>query len=89
MTNYPKSNYSKQSRSKTDNAALSITAYAGISLSTFFLVGSIFTVLDLIIWGAVGYYSYNYLNQKNSTKKALYVVLAVAVITAIIFGGLF
>ena len=89
MTNYPKSNYSKQTRSNTDNAVLNITAFIGIALSTFFLVGSIFSVLDLIIWGAVGYYSYKYLNEKNLTKKAAYVVLGVAVITAIIFGGLF
>ena len=89
MTNYPQSNYSKQSRSKTDNTVLSIAAYAGISLSTYYLVGYTFTLLDLIIWGIVGYFGYEYLDQKGSTKKANYVLLGVGVISAIINGGLF
>ncbi len=89
MTNYPKSNYSKQSRSSTDNTLLTVTGFAGISLSSFFLVGSANSLLDLLIWGAIGYYSYDYLKQKNLTKKANYVLLGVAALSAIIYGGLF
>tara|TARA_Y100000589_G_scaffold217170_1_gene204845 strand:+ start:302 stop:571 length:270 start_codon:yes stop_codon:yes gene_type:complete len=89
MTNYPKSNYSKQSRSKTDNILLKLTAFAGISLSTFFLVGTVFSLFDILFWGAVGYYSYNYLNRNKSTKAANYIVIGVGALTAIIFGGLF
>ena len=88
MTNYPKSNYSKQSRSTTDNILLKVTGFAGISLSSFFIVGSINSLLGLIFWGAIGYYSYDYLAQKNLTKKANYVVIGVAVLSAIISGGI-
>ena len=88
MTNYPKSNYSKQSRSTTDNILLKVTGFAGISLSSFFIVGSINSLLGLIFWGAIGYFSYDYLAQKNLTKKANYVVLGVAVLSAIITGGI-
>ena len=89
MTNYPKSNYSKQSRSTTDNILLKVTGFAGISLSSFFIVGSINSLLGLIFWGAIGYFSYDYLAQKNLTKKANYVVMGVAVLSAIINGGIF
>lgn len=89
MTNYPKSNYSKQSRSTTDNTLLKVTGFAGISLSSFFIVGSINSLLELILWGAIGYFSYDYLAQKNLTKKANYVVMGVAVLSAIISGGIF
>ena len=89
MTNYPKSNYSKQSRSTTDNTLLKVTGFAGISLSSFFIVGSINSLLELILWGAIGYFSYDYLAQKNLTKKANYVVMGVAVLSAIINGGIF
>tara|TARA_B100000963_G_C22170202_1_gene469919 strand:- start:51 stop:320 length:270 start_codon:yes stop_codon:yes gene_type:complete len=89
MTNYPKSNYSKQSRSSTDNNLLKVTGFAGISLSSFFIVGSVNSLLELIIFGAVGYFSYDYLAQKNLTKKANYVVMGVAVLSAIISGGIF
>ena len=89
MTNYPKSNYSKQSRSTTDNTLLKVTGFAGISLSSFFIVGSINSLLELILWGAIGYFSYDYLAQKNLTKKANYVVIGVAVLSAIISGGIF
>ena len=89
MTNYPKSNYSKQSRSTTDNILLKVTGFAGISLSSFFIVGSINSLLGLIFWGAIGYFSYDYLAQKNLTKKANYVVMGVAVLSAIISGGIF
>ena len=89
MTNYPKSNYSKQSRSTTDNILLKVTGFAGISLSSFFIVGSINSLLGLIFWGAIGYFSYDYLAQKNLTKKANYVVIGVAVLSAIISGGIF
>ena len=88
MTNYPKSNYSKQSRSTTDNTLLKVTGFAGISLSSFFIVGSINSLLELILWGAIGYFSYDYLAQKNLTKKANYVVMGVAVLSAIISGGI-
>ena len=88
MTNYPKSNYSKQSRSTTDNILLKVTGFAGISLSSFFIVGSINSLLGLIFWGAIGYFSYDYLAQKNLTKKANYVVIGVAVLSAIICGGI-
>lgn len=88
MTNYPKSNYSKQSRSTTDNILLKVTGFAGISLSSFFIVGSINSLLGLIFWGAIGYFSYDYLAQKNLTKKANYVVIGVAVLSAIISGGI-
>ena len=89
MTNYPKSNYSKQSRSTTDNTLLKVTGFAGISLSSFFIVGSINSLLELILWGSIGYFSYDYLAQKNLTKKANYVVMGVAVLSAIISGGIF
>ena len=89
MTNYPKSNYSKQSRSTTDNTLLKVTGFAGISLSSFFIVGSINSLLELILWGAIGYFSYDYLAQKNLTKKANYVIMGVAVLSAIISGGIF
>ena len=89
MTNYPKSNYSKQSRSKTDNALLNITGFVGISLSSFFIVGSANGLISLIIFGAIGYYSYDYLAKKDLTKKANYVLIGAAVLSAIINGGIF
>ena len=89
MTNYPKSNYSKQSRLSTDNTLLSVTGFAGISLSSYFLVGSANSLLELLVWGAIGYFSYDYLKQSNLTKKANYVLLGVAVLSAIINGGIF
>ena len=87
MTNYPKSNYSKQTRSTTDNILLTATGFAGISLSSFFIVGSINGLLGIIIWGAIGYFSYDYLAQKDLSKKANYVLMGVAVLSAIINGG--
>ena len=89
MTNYPKSNYRKQSRSSTDNTLLTITGFAGISLSSFFLVGDANSLLDLLFWGAIGYFSYDHLKQRNLTKKANYVLLGVAVISAIFYNGIF
>ena len=40
-------------------------------------------------FGAIGYFSYDYLAQKDLTKKANYVVMGVAVLSAIISGGIF
>ena len=89
MTNYPKSNYSKQSRSNTDNFLLTFTGFAGISLSSFFIVGSANGLFGLIVWGAIGYYSYEKLRERDLTKKANYVLLGAAALSAIISGGIF
>ena len=89
MTNYPKSNYSKQSRSNTDNMLLTFTGFAGISLSSFFIVGFANSLLGLILWGAIGYFSYEHLTKKDLTKKANYVLLGAAALSAIISGGIF